>query len=69
LVSIQGSPFDPLGVQYVFPEALGQAREPQSVLPVQPSITQSQALVHVTSPHPLTPEQLTRHRPALVEPD
>jgi hypothetical protein len=69
MVSIQGTPFDPVPVQYVVPDALGHASAPQSVLPVQPSITQSQALVHVTSPQPLTPLQLTRQRPSWFPPD
>ena len=68
MVSIHGTPFDPVPVQYVFPVALGQARVPQSATPVQPLITQSQALVHVTSPQPLVPEHETWQRPALIAP-
>ncbi len=62
-MSIQGTPFDPLWVQYVFPVALGQDRRPQSPAPVQPSITQSHALVQLTLPHPPVPEHVTRQRP------
>jgi len=62
-VSIHGIPFDPVGVQYVFPVALGQDKRPQSPGLVQPSITQSHALLQLTLPQPSVPEHETRQRP------
>lgn len=68
MVSIHGTPFDPVPVQYVFPVALGHSRVPQSPAEVQPSITQSHALVQVMLPQLVVPVHVLRQRPALPPP-